>query len=147
MGVCVSLAAIDEFVHLFHYLFLLFFYPFFPIPFIALSFSLRAHSGGLSISHTHTHTDTHRQMCICTMTGRRQTETTSAIWGHFLFNVIYKQLLSLALFDNHIQNICVAQMKRGEEKKRDRKGRRGEEKRQTEEGRWGGGGREGWRGG
>lgn len=39
------------------------------------------------------------------------------------------------MFDNHIQNICVAQMKRGEEKKRDRKGRRGEEKRQTEEGR------------
>lgn len=33
----------------------------------------------------------------------KQAETTSAIRGHFLFNVIYKQLLSLALFDNHIQ--------------------------------------------
>lgn len=34
------------------------------------------------------------------------------------------------MFDNHIQNICVAQMKRGEEKeKRDRKGRRGRRRR------------------
>lgn len=33
----------------------------------------------------------------------KQAETTAAIRGHFLFNVIYKQLLSLAFFDNHIQ--------------------------------------------
>ena len=148
MCVCVSLAAIDEFVHLFHYLFLLFFTHFFPIPFIALSFSLRAHSGGLSISHTHTHrhaqTDVH--MHYIRQEGR-QTQTTSAVWGHFLFNVIYKQLLSLALFDNHIQNICVAQMKRGGEKNREiggrGEGREGEKvEREREEGRGGGGGRD-----
>lgn len=60
MGVCVSLAAIDEFVHLFHYLFLLFFYPFFPF----LSLPYHSASGPIlevcllaTLTHTQTHTD------------------------------------------------------------------------------------------
>lgn len=92
---------------------------------------------------------THRQMRICA--DKREAnkhKTTSAIWGHFLFNVIYKQLLSLALFDNHIQNIWVAQRKRvkeksleielcvcvcvGSSKERSREGGEGKENRQTD---------------
>ena len=60
MGVCVSLAAIDEFVHLFHYLFLLFFYPFFPF----LSLPYHSASGPilevcLLATLSHTQTDVH----------------------------------------------------------------------------------------
>ena len=83
----------------------------FPILTIFLSFHCliiqpQSSFRGMSISHTQTHVHT------CMKEGK-QTRTTSAVWGHFLFNVIYKQLFSLALFDNHIENVWAAQGKRG----------------------------------
>lgn len=44
---------------------------------------------GMSINHTLGQMHT-----LARTKGGKQTETTSAVWGHYLFNVIYKQLQS-----------------------------------------------------